>query len=246
MNAQYLNKGYFKVSQFLSDQELAQLLPIIEKFHLNWQQDNQSFYQSQAINSAYLTAPKYLNDAQRLRLFQFICSNKITNLLGQLPFSKAAFMNTQLFFDPVNSEQKNYWHRDPQYHLDLAQQQQALLGPEVVHFRIALRDEPGIELVPNSHKQWDSEQALDVRLERNGKTKDQPLENGVEVSLNKGDLLVFSANMLHRGLYGNDRLAFDILFCEALPELLEFSQQDCFPSPQQRAQLENPSLFVTV
>ncbi len=153
-------------------------------------------------------------------------------------------MNTQLFFNPVDSQQKNYWHRDPQYHLSLAQQQQALAGPEVVHVRIPLADEPGIELIPGTHKRWDSKEELDVRLERSGKKKYHDLSTGLALPLNKGDILIFSANIIHRGLYGKDRLALDLLFCEALPELMKFVDGDCLPSPAILDKLENPEPFI--
>jgi len=63
-----------------------------------------------------------------------------------------SIMNTQLFFNPVNDGQKNYWHRDSQYHLSIEEQKEALVGPDVVHFRIPLTNEPGIELVPCTHQ----------------------------------------------------------------------------------------------
>ena len=152
-------------------------------------------------------------------------------------------MNTQLFFNPVNHEQKNYWHRDPQYHLSIDQQKQALLGPEVIHFRIALEDEPGIELVPGSHKRWDSDEELAVRLEVSGQKNDQDISSGLSIPLAKGDLLIFSANMIHRGLYGKNRMSLDILFCEAQPEFVQFAEADCLPTNEHMSYCENPIAF---
>lgn len=234
---QYQNSGFCLIKNFLSPDELPAITDVVEQFHLGWQQDNAEFYQQQAINSAYLTTPKYLSDAQRMVLFQLICADKINHILAQLPFNKIGFMNTQLFFNPVNPEKKNYWHRDSQYHLSIEQQKAALSGPEVIHFRLALRDEPGIELMPGTHKKWDNEQELAVRLEQNGNVNSQPLANSKAIPLQQGDLLIFSANMLHRGLYGQDRLALDIIYSEALPELLQFVAKECLPSQHQLAQL---------
>lgn len=95
-------------------------------------------------------------------------------------------MNTQLFFNPVNPAQKNYWHRDPQYHLSIDEQKSALEGVNVVHYRIPLFGEPGIELVPASHKCWDTDEELDVRLARNNRRNSDDLSSGLTIELAAG------------------------------------------------------------
>lgn len=240
---QYERQGFFLVENFFSALEIASIREVVDKFHQNWISDNSSFYHKSAINSAYLTGTKYLEEDERLKLFQFVSSNKLMDVVSSFSLSKPAFMNTQLFFNPVNPDQKNYWHRDGQYHLPIEEQEQALNGLAVLHFRVALKDEPGIELVPHSHRRWDSEEELNVRLEKSGKRNFENLSTGQAIPLRKGDLLVFSANMLHRGLYGKDRLALDILFCEAQPEFFEFADIDCFPDEPLMEKLENPLLM---
>jgi len=222
--------GYCLVPQLFSSEQLEPIVSIIESFHSSWQKDNQAFYQSRAINSAYLTADKYLDESQRLALFRLITSaplvTQVSSLLGQAP----GFMGSQLFFDPVDPKRKNYWHRDPQYHLDLEQQKAALKGPEVLHCRIALTDEPGIEVIPGSHKAWDTQEQLDVRLELNGRNNHEDLEQGKRLPLFAGDVLFFSATMIHRGHYGMDRRVLDILYCAPEPDLLQFVRPDCLPT----------------
>jgi hypothetical protein len=65
-----------------------------------------------------------------------------------------------------------------------------------------------------------------------------------QIAMHPGDLLVFSANMLHRGLYGMDRLAFDMLFCDPDPALLACVQQDCLPDAATLAIVDCPELFL--
>ena len=241
----FRKNGYVLAKGLFSSEELAEVTRVVQIFHDKWLNDNQAFYQERAINSAYLTAPKYLSDPQRMVLFKLLSSTKILNILQQAIAHSPAFMNTQLFFNPYNAQQANYWHRDPQYHMDLSQQQAALQGPEVVHIRIPLTDEPGIELVPGSHTRWDSQEELDIRMQQNQQASSQALSTGLEIPLQKGDVLLFSANMIHRGLYGLDRFALDLLYCESEPELLKFIQPDCLPNLQQLTQLENSSVFVS-
>ena len=167
------------------------------------------------------------------------------DIVSSIMAKRPTFMNTQLFFNPVNKDQKNYWHRDPQYHLSVEEQKEALIGPECVHFRIPLVDEPGIELVPQSHKKWDSPEEFDIRFEMNGRKSHETLSKGKVIELQAGDLLVFSANMIHRGLYGMDRFALDILFCDPDPDLVQFVSEDCLPDKGILNSLENADAFVS-
>jgi len=244
MKTDYQENGFFLHKGLFEGHEIDALLPVVECFHAAWQQQNQAHYSHKAVNSAYLTGTKYLSVEQRQQLFSLIASHKIMDILPDTGIVTPAFMNTQLFFNPLNPQQKNYWHRDPQYHLTLEQQQQALNGPEVIHFRLALADEPGLELIPGTHQRWDTEQELDVRLQRSGCNNFDELASGVVVQMQKGDLLVFSANMIHRGIYGKSRLALDILFCEARAELMEFVEQDSLPEVDELTSLQNASALA--
>jgi len=239
----YQEKGYVLIRNFLSDNEVVELRTILNEFHHLWQQKNASFYAEKAVNSAYLTSNEFLNTEQRNRLFSFIASNKVMNIVNELMPKQPCFLNTQLFFNPLQDKQNNYWHRDPQYHLSIEQQQAALKLFDVIHFRLPLMDEPGIELIPGTHKRWDSPEELDVRLEQNGHKNNQALSQGETIKLFAGDLLIFSANMIHRGLYGLDRLAFDILFCPPEPSVIRFVNEDSLPAEETLKKIENPSAF---
>ena len=235
--------GFCLLQNFYTPDELKELHEILTTFHQNWIADNLDFYQQRSINSAYLTGKKYLDERQRTTLFQFIASQKLMDLVTAVLGDDVCFMNTQLFFDPVQNEQKNYWHRDSQYHLTIEQQKEALAGPRVLHVRIPLIKERGLELVPGSHCQWDTEEELQVRLELDGHKNHEDLSSGLAVPLDVGDVLVFSANMIHRGLYGNDRLAMDILFCDPAPELLQFVDESCLPEDGILKNLDNGRAF---
>ena len=113
-----------------------------------------------------------------------------------------------------------------------------------MHFRIPLVKEPGIELVPATHKRWDSDEELDVRLEKNGRKSFDDLSTGVPIELDAGDLLVFSANIIHRGLYGMNRFALDILFCDPDPGLAKYVHEDCLPSHKILSGIEEPSALL--
>jgi ectoine hydroxylase-related dioxygenase (phytanoyl-CoA dioxygenase family) len=154
-------------------------------------------------------------------------------------------LNTQLFFDPYNAGQKNYWHRDLQYLGKSIEEQKAMLNSiNVIHFRIPLKQENGIEIIPGSHKKWDSEVEFDIRIEANGKKCFEALPTGRIEKIEPGDLMVFSANMIHRGLYGLDRLSFDIIFCDSDPDLVRHAELDALPNEVDIQNIEFPNCFL--
>ena len=164
-------------------------------------------------------------------MFKFISSSKILGLLGPLLPKGMAFMNTQLFFSPFDRNKNNYWHRDIQYtDMSVAEQQAEMAAVNVIHCRIALADEPGLELVPGTHKRWDTDEEFETRMGTNDRKVYDDLPGTSKVKLKAGDLLVFSANMIHRGLYAPNRLALDILYCDPLPRLLAFAKEECLPT----------------
>lgn len=241
----YSSQGYLLCKNFFPLSEIKKLEDVLVKFHETWKLENSEFYQTKAVNSAFLTGTKILAEEDRMKLFHFICQDEVYQLASKLIPAGPAFMNTQLFFNPANIDQKNYWHRDIQYNgMSIEQQQEAIKRINVIHFRIPVRDEPGVELVPDSHTAWDTEEESDVRLERHGHLCSEKLSTGVTVPLKAGDLLVFSANMIHRGLYGGDRLSFDILFCDQDPELLSFADADCLPDKNQRRDIPNSAVLA--
>ena len=242
-NTFFKQHGYMHVKGLYNDSALSAIRPILDKFHNNWLRENYLFYKTKAINSSGLTASPWLTENEKLSLFHFINSTQLLNQVTSI-IARPRFLNSQLFFNPYNPEQHNYWHRDSQYHLDINAQQSALTGPEVLHCRIAFEDERGIELIPASHKNWDSEEELAVRLEQQGAHNYDSLSRGKTISLQKGDLLIFSANMIHRGLYGLNRISLDILFFERHESVEQFINTDFLPTDAQLKKLENPAVFI--
>lgn len=244
MQDEYQENGFVLARGFFSEAELTEIEPVLRAFHENWLSDNQAFYENGAINSAYITHNKAHNPQDRVDLFNFIASDKLMAIANALIPKGPAFMNTQLFFDPVRSDQKNYWHRDIQYaQLSIDEQKSRFSTNNVLHFRTPFVDERGIDLIPGTHKRWDTGREFDTRLEQNERQPSDDLPYSKAVPLNRGDLLVFSANMIHRGLYGGDRFALDIIFCDADPELLRFVEPDCLPDKQEMDLLALPEVF---
>ncbi|MGE4513995.1 MAG: phytanoyl-CoA dioxygenase family protein [Chryseobacterium sp.] len=243
LSQHYAESGYVFLEKFFSEDELKGLELILNKFHENWLEENREYYQSGLINSHSITSGKCITKEERLEIFRFITQDKISSIVTSIFPGKALFLNTQLFFDPYMKNQSNYWHRDIQYTgMDMEEQKEKIKTQNVLHFRIPLRKEAGIELIPNTHINWDLPEEQEVRLSLNGRKNNEDLKRGKTVSPDRGDVLIFSANMIHRGLYGNDRFTFDILFCDDSPEFKTFIDPNNHPSKEELIFL-NKDLF---
>lgn len=243
LKSEYDARGYFVIKNYFTPPEISSLKETILAFHQTWKADNETFFKKEAFNSSLITGSRYLQSQDRIKLFNFISSKKMNDIIDTIIPHDPAFMNTQLFFDPQSHQQENFWHRDCQYDHQLEGQKKAIQETQVVHFRVPLFDEPGIELVPGSHKRWDTQEELDVRLARKRKFSSDDLSTGKKIPLNAGDLLVFSADMIHRGLYGLDRLAFDTLVFDSAGDFVDYVDDDCLPNDLILKEIINPKIF---
>jgi len=244
LNSNYEEQGYFVIRDYFNASEISSLREVILKFHKSWKEDNQKFYQEEAFNSSLITGSEYLALEDRVKLFNFISSTKIMKIVDSVISTAPAFMNTQLFFNPVNLKQKDFWHRDCQYDHGVEVQKKVIHETQVLHLRVPLFNELGMELVPGTHKRWDNEEEFNVRQEENGRISSENLSTGKQIKLAAGDLLVFSADMIHRGLYGLDRLALDILVFSSAADFVDYVDDDCLPDISMLDKIDDPRLFM--
>ena len=243
LNNHYSAHGYFVIKDYFSASEIASLRNVILTFHELWKKDNEKFYKEEAFNSSLITGSQYLTYDERVKLFNFISSSKVMTIVESVIATDPAFMNTQLFFNPVNPQQKDFWHRDCQYDHDVEGQKEAIQHTQVVHLRVPLFDELGMELVPGTHKRWDNNEEFNVRQEEKGRESSENLSTGKKIQLAAGDLLVFSADMIHRGLYGLDRLALDILVFDTTGDFVDYVDDDCLPETSMMDKIDNSKLY---
>jgi ectoine hydroxylase-related dioxygenase (phytanoyl-CoA dioxygenase family) len=246
LKCSYEDQGYFVIRNYFNLSEISDLKKVVLTFHEAWKQDNAIFYKEEAFNSSLITGSQYLETHDRVNLFNFISSKKMMDIVDSVIETEPAFMNTQLFFNPVNPDQKDFWHRDCQYDHEVEIQKKVIKETQVVHLRVPLFNELGMELVPGTHKRWDNEEEFNVRQEENGRESNDNLSTGKKVQLAAGDLLVFSADMIHRGLYGLDRLALDILVFDSSGDFVDYVDDDCLPDMHMLDKIDNPRLFMNI
>lgn len=242
---QFERDGYLLFKNFFTGAEIAALARHILPAHENWLRANAS---ETGVNSNYLTSRRYMTDPKaRRETFRRIASDKLIQIARPLCPRGVSFLNTQLFFNPGDASRKPYWHRDVQYlGVDEAAQQTILARDVVLHFRIPFSDDPGLEFIPGSHRRWDTALERAVRLELDGHRNWEVLPDMVRVPHTTGDLLVFSAHLIHRGSYGLARQSLDILYTDFPEKTGTVTSFQHFPDESEFALFEHAEIFRTV
>lgn len=213
---EYQENGYFILRDFFSPKEVLRLNELVDGVHAQWLEANrEAFEQHGLINMHSLTQADYFADEPENRklLFKAIAPAKLVELIDEVFEREIHFHNTQLFFNPHNPEQSPYWHRDLQFSpIPEAEQKAAQAEMLSLHVRIPLVKEVGLELIPGSHQRWDTELERQVRLELDGHKNSEDLPESLLLDLEPGDLVVFNAQMIHRGKYSDNdtRKALDL------------------------------------
>lgn len=249
LQCDYDQNGYVVLRDFLSTKELLRLNELVDDIHQRWLSKNgAAFREHRLVNMHSLTHVEYFEDepSNRLRLFKAIAPAKLVELLDELFETEIHFHNTQLFFNPHDREQLPYWHRDLQFS-PIDDDVQKVKQEEMLnlHVRIPLVKEMGLEVIPGTHKRWDTNLEAQVRLELEGHRNSEELPGEVLVDLAPGDVMIFNAQMIHRGHYTDNesRKALDLCVGSA-HELIDGSlDSSVLPSVGELEQLQSDTWY---
>ena len=239
------DQGYFIRKDFFQPDEIAELGDIVDRIHQQWLVKNREEYvQRQLVNMHSLTHAEYFagRSGDRRRFFECLAPAKLVTLMDEVFGEGIYFHNSQLFFNPADDSKLPYWHRDLQYGpADEAVQKRELPNMLSLHIRIPLIAERGVELIPGTHRRWDSALERSVRFERDGHRHGDALPGGVLIGLEPGDVLVFHAQMIHRGNYAfnSARKALDLCVGKAHPLTWNFLDEEVLPSQQELEQISD-------
>lgn len=245
LQSDYEQNGYVVLRDFLSTKELLRLNELVDEIHEQWLEKNrEAFQQDRLINMHSLTHLDYFEDAsdKRVMLFKAIAPTKLVELLDEVFETEIHFHNTQLFFNPFDDKQQPYWHRDLQFS-DIPDEEQQAKQQEMLslHVRIPLVKEMGLGIVPGTHARWDTELEHQVRLELNGHKNSEDLPDAILVDLAPGDVMIFNAQMIHRGHYTENasRKALDLCVGAAHELLKGTLDPDVLPTEDELENLEH-------
>ena len=233
---EYNELGYIVIRDFLNEAEITSIANHVDSIFSSWMNKHKlDVFEQQLVNMHSLTSQEYFEHSkeERIKFFNSITPLKLVQLIESIFGEEIYFHNTQLFFNPSNHKMRPYWHRDMQYsqipdELQKAEQR----NMTSLHIRIPLVKEKGVEVIPTSHKRWDTELERNVRLELNGHKNYEELPNGKLIALEVGDILIFSAQMIHRGNYklNNSRKALDICIGKHHQLSSEFIDENVLPT----------------
>lgn len=110
-----------------------------------------------------------------------------------------------------------------------------------LHIRIPLLEEKEVEVVTGTHKRWDTELEKNVRFELDGHKSIESLPGSELNDLTQGDILVFSAQMIHRGNYELNlaRKAFDLCVGKYHPIVSGFLDSRVLPTEEEIVNIAN-------
>ena len=242
---QYEKYGYAIFRGLFNDKEISLIDRHVDRIYQKWQSKYESeIFDNKLVNMHSLTSPEYFQETpdQRIEFFKIIASVKLTETLESMFGPDIHFHNTQLFFNPSNIERLPYWHRDMQYSpIEDAVQSDEQSKMLSLHIRIPLIEEKGVEVVTGTHRRWDTELERKVRFELDGHKNSESLPNSELIDLARGDILVFSAQMIHRGNYELNpvRKAFDLCVGKYHPLASVFLDPRVLPTEEEIDNIAN-------
>lgn len=248
---QYEKHGYAVLRGFFGNEEIFLINKYVDHVYQKWLSENEALiFEHKLVNMHSLTSQEFFQDIpdRRKEFFELITPIKLTKALASMFGPGIHFHNTQLFFNPSNMDRLPYWHRDMQYSSieDSVQrdEQNKMLS---LHIRIPMIEEKGVEVVTGTHMRWDTELERNVRFELDGHKNSESLPNSQLIELAPGDILVFNAQMIHRGNYelNSARKAFDLCVGKYHPLVSDFLDPQVLPTDKEIGSISNNEWYRT-
>ncbi|CAN5708195.1 hypothetical protein BH09MYX1_BH09MYX1_01980 [soil metagenome] len=108
--------------------------------------------------------------------------------------------NTDYYHEQTKHDWDGDWHRDSQFgQPDPELERRRILGTTSVHVRVALEDDDRLEIVPGSHRRWDTPEELQIR--KGSKRTSSAMPGAKRMTLEAGDACIFHAWSIHRATY---------------------------------------------
>jgi hypothetical protein len=153
-----------------------------------------------------LTEPSYFarHPGELDRLTRFIGSARVCALLEGLALEGEEdtphLRSTDYYHEQTKRDWDGDWHRDSQLgQPDPELECRRILTTTSAHLRVALEDDDRLEIVPGSHRRWDTPDEL--RIRKGSERTSSAMPGAVRIALSAGDACVFHAWSIHRATY---------------------------------------------
>lgn len=173
-------------------------------------------------------------------LMDAVADDKVLNTMRTIFQEEPLFRCTSYFFNPLAGGKDGNWHRDSQFTTPNDEAEQAVLTKAAeagnsVQMQIALVPSDDIELVPGSHRRWDTPAEYAIRKADGGaNNRSNAMPGAVRVVLEPGDAVLFNPMAIHRGRYHTDRPRRTLMLTytkSSEPYVDYFSNQPWFLTP---------------
>lgn len=201
----------------------------------------------------HLNHPEYFRSAERpdlVALLQAVADPAVLNVCHEILAASPLFRCTSLFMNPQIHSSDGNWHRDSQFHHPDEDEEQAAIaaGGELgrsVQLQIALVPSDDVEVVPGSHRRWDTEAEYAIRrADAQNNSRSNSMPGARRVALGAGDAVAFNPLALHRGRYHTDKRRRTLMLTytsATYPRFDYFSDQPWFETDGYLEDLDEPA-----
>ena len=210
---QWQEQGYLVLPGALDLDRVARLHSICERVYDQWRRESEPgsepgghHYQPSAWSLLHINHAKYHREfpSDLAFVLDMLADPLPIGLIEDIFQDEAVFMQSNYYIDPPSLPLPAGWHRDCQFFApgdeakELADLMVEAEPPRELHMHIPLVKSAATQVVPGSHRRWDTPGEEAVRR-RNPVDGDMP--GALRLGLNPGDLAFFHVNTLHRGHY---------------------------------------------
>lgn len=220
--------GYFVVPAFLGATELSELRRACDLVLERARSESNAQGHTTPSVSLLSNLDYFAEQPEALqRLTRFVASARVCALLSGLGYADEEhaprLKKADYYHEQTQHDWDGDWHRDSQFKESEPDRERALvLSTTSVHLRVALERDDRLEVVPGSHRRWDTSEELRIRKGAQRTSAEMP--GATRIELRAGDACVFHAWSIHRATYQRVpvRRTLDSLYGFARPKLARY------------------------
>ena len=219
LRRQWDEESYILVRGLLAPDEAEEMRLICEHAMRQWYEAEPHLGRSVASDASekmrHVHHPAYFRDRPGwlAKLLDLSADPRVLHMVRAVLPDEPLWGGTTFWFNPRAGSRNGGWHRDMQFLTNSEEEEkQRLFGiPEdqrttVVQLQIALVASDDTEVVPGSHRRWDTPEEYRIRRSDNFRhAQSDEMPGALRVALRPGDAVAFNASALHRGRYHADK-----------------------------------------
>ncbi len=247
LSRQWHEEGYIIARGLVDGERCADLLVLCESILAQWRENNPETGERgggpDATVMRHLNHSGYFADTKqrgKRDILHLVADKKVLAVCQAILTEEPLFRCTSLFMNPQETSLDGNWHRDSQFHCPEEEDEKRFIaaggaGGGSVQLQIALVPSDDVEVVPASHRRWDTEEEYAIRRadgQKNNRSNAMP--GALRIALEPGDALAFNPCGLHRGRYRADALRRTLMLTytkTSAPHFDYFSDQSWFLEP---------------